>query len=87
MNKLDDVTPVEMTHAEYILWLGECPIPPPSCEECEQHYWEEIHMDMCDESCTQRCEEDDKATGVYDSGKCAGCKCEHCKGEVKYLRP
>ena len=69
-----------MTHAEYILWLGECPIPPPSCEECEQHYWEDIHMEMCDESCTQRWEDSDN-----DSGKCVGCKCEHCKGEVKYI--
>ena len=48
------------------------------CEQCNQYYWAEVHADFCDESCTQRSEENDSETGVYDSGKCHDCKCEHC---------
>ena len=48
------------------------------CEQCHRYYWEEVHADFCDESCTQRWEENDSETGVYDSGKCHDCKCAHC---------
>ena len=60
---------------------SECEIVGTECEECEKYYWEEVHADFCDESCTARWEEDDAETGVFDSGQCHGCTCEHCEAE------
>ena len=60
----------ELLHTNY----AECPIPPPSCDECEDYYWREVHADFCDEDCPQRWDEED------GSGKCRGCTCEHCEG-------
>lgn len=61
----------------------ECPLADRNsysgeCDECERYYWTVIHPDFCEPGCSQRWEEDDKATGVYDSGKCRGCTCQHC---------
>lgn len=61
---------------------SECELVDKDCEECERYYWEEVHADLCDESCTARWEEDDEETGVFDSGKCHGCTCEHCYSEA-----
>lgn len=78
---------MERTHA-----YMECPLPDGrtrnvlapdhdgyggDCEECEQYYREEMHMETCDPDCAERQEE---------LQKCVGCTCDHCKGEYKWNR-
>ena len=59
------------THPYVECLLGEC-------DECERYYREEIHPDLCDETCPQRYEGNDEG---LDLGRCRGCKCEHCEAE------
>ena len=66
----------ELLHTNY----AECPIPTPSCDECEDYYWREVHADFCDEDCGQReSDSDGEDVEVYGEGICVGCTCEHCE--------
>ena len=47
------------------------------CEECERYYWEEMHFEFCEPDCPSRIDTEEQ--------KCVGCKCEHCKGEYKWI--
>ena len=61
---------------------SECELVDRDCDECERYYWEQVHAELCDETCPQREYYTDFEQSEDNLGKCRGCTCEHCDSET-----